>query len=149
MTENDAAVGLINYRNNNGEAEQTREANGTADWAYPVYTKFVIYRKTQSGKTSDNRTIRDSGSGWAEDRTNLPEGVAVDEWLDLWLKSEEKANKLGVEIDLIEYEAETDCPCPKGWSESNKPSVPDNLQKVADGDPGKNNGAPINRPPWW
>lgn len=149
LTEDDAAVGLTNWTNTNGTVSKVRNANGPSDWVYPVYTKFIVHRLTKSGKKTDGRAVRDSGKGWAYPRKNLPGGVAVDEWLDLWMKNQTKARELGTEIDLIEYEIEDDCDCPKGWSEDKFLTIPENLQKIISGGEEVNTGVKVNYPTWW
>ncbi len=149
LTEDDAAVGLTNWTNTNGTVSKVRNANGPSDWAYPVYTKFIVHRLTKSGKKTDGRAVRDSGKGWAYPRKNLPGGVAVDEWLDLWMKNQTKARELGTEIDLVEYEIEDDCDCLKGWSEDKFLTIPENLQKIISGGEEVNTGVKVNYPTWW
>lgn len=82
-------------------------------------------------------------------RKNLPGGVAVDEWLDLWMKNPTKAKNLGTEIDLVEYEIKDDCDCPKGWSEDKSLPIPENLQKIISGGEEVNTGVKVNYPTWW
>lgn len=51
--------------------------------------------------------------------------------------------------DLVEYEIEDDCDCPKGWSEDKFLTIPENLQKIISGGEEVNTGVKVNYPTWW
>ncbi|WP_176014046.1 hypothetical protein [Victivallis sp. Marseille-Q1083] len=131
LTEMDAAVGLTNYEHDPKTGKSTRKnpSKGRDSYAYPPLTKFTIYR---GKKGKDSRTVRDGGSGWAYSRKGAPNGVAVDEWLDLWTPNNAEALKKGTEVDLVSTEVQDDCPCPDGWFDNKNITIPEHLQKIKD-----------------
>ncbi len=131
FTENDAATGLAGYTydSDKGRGVKTGPSQGRDDYAYPPGTQVTVARGT---KGSDNRTVRDGGSGWVYPRPGAPNGVGQNEWLDLWTPSDTQARKKGTEVDLVAFDTRKNkCDdCPKGWSEDPKVPMPDNLKKI-------------------
>jgi len=131
FTENDAATGLAGYTydSDKGRGVKTGPSQGRDDYAYPPGTQVTVARGT---KGSDNRTVRDGGSGWVYPRPGAPNGVGQNEWLDLWTPSDTQARKKGTEVDLVTFDTRKNkCDdCPKGWSEDPNVPMPDNLKKI-------------------
>ena len=97
-----------------------KNPNGPQKWN-PGET-FKVYRPTGV----ERRTVNSSGSGWADDRPGLPNGVDPDEWLDLWYPQGHETVR---EWDVVSREVSDKCKCPDdypGWYEKNPPPEPPN-----------------------
>ena len=129
LTEMDAAVGLAGYTYNSKKryAEKTEKSRGNDDYAYAPLTEFTIIR---GAKGADRRTVRDGGSGWTYPRKGAPDGVAQDEWLDLWTATNAQAIKKGPEVDLVKLTIDSSIIAPTGWSSDPNVQIPKNLESI-------------------
>ena len=122
LTDNDCATANCRYTAN-GTPKPNYDKNSKPNQPYPNGTNFRVNRPNGY---KDNRTVNDSGAGFAYPRAGLPNGVASDEWLDLWSPNGE--NGKNPEWDIVERDV--DCPtCPKGWYKDNPPPEPDAKKK--------------------
>ena len=121
LGDDDAADANRSY-SPDGKGGKNHDENADRNRPYGKGQKFNIH---QNNGGIDHRTVNDNGSGWADDRAGLPNGVDPDEWLDVHTSS----GDVEPTWKIVDMDVGDNCPCKDKWSEANPPEEPENKKK--------------------